>query len=56
MTKIIKSRNQREGHYAGWRVTGGRNTLNWSMKQINHERTGGGLRAKTNSLRYWRNA
>lgn len=49
MNRIIKSRNKREGHYAGWRVTGGRNTLNWNCRQINHERT----RGCVISLREW---
>ena len=38
--KPTESRNKREGRYLGWRVTGGRNSLNWNCKQINHERTG----------------
>lgn len=54
--KIIESRNKREGRYVGWRVTGGRNTLNWSMKQINHERAGRGSWAKAKDLRYWSKA
>ncbi|MDK6077923.1 hypothetical protein [Massilia varians] len=51
MTRIIRSRNQREGRYAGWRVTGGRNRLNWNCRQINHERTGGSAYPKAWSLK-----
>lgn len=50
MKPIIASRNQREGRYAGWRVTGGRNSLNWQCRPINHERSGNG---KAASLKGW---
>jgi hypothetical protein len=39
--RIIESRNKREGHYAGYRVTGGRESLNWKCRPISHERAGG---------------
>ncbi len=51
MTRIIQSRNKREGLYAGWRVTAGRHSLNWSGRQVNHERTGGTYYGKADSLR-----
>lgn len=53
--RIIESRNKREGQYAGCRVTGGRNTLNWNCKQINHERAGGHPSVrKCISLKCWK--
>lgn len=50
MKPITKSRNQREGRYAGWRVTGGRSVWNWHGRPIGHERAGDG---KAISLRRW---
>ncbi len=54
MTKIIESRNKREGGYAGWRATGGRRSLNGNDQPIKHERAGGHANVKKCiSLKGW---